>query len=129
MTGLVYVVACLLLCGSAVLLNVISRAQQELRCLVASLAQLRDEALTDDEKERRAKQAAVEALTGTGQLFLRLTGAAGATLFPVWLADASGVVPAGAVGRFALRLDVIVATGVIVILVVVAARLRNRAKP
>ena len=129
MTGLVYAVGCLLLCCSAVLLNVVPRARQELRRLAASLAQLRGKALTDGEKERRARHAAVEAFTGTGQLFLRLAVAVGATLLPVWLADASGLVSAGAVGRFALRLDVIIATTVIMILVAVAVRLRDRAEP
>lgn len=127
MIAVVYVAACLLCCGSVVLLHIVPRARQELRRLVVSLAELHAAALTDDEKELRAQRAAFEAIGGAARLFLRIAGAAGATLLPVWLADVQGVVTAGEVARFALRPDVLIATTVIASGVAVALRLGSRA--
>ena len=84
--------------------------------------------LTDEVREQRVRQAAVRALTGTGQLFLRIAVMVCATLAPVWIADAAGLVPAGAVAGFALRLNVAVATTVCAIVLVAAIRRRGRTR-
>ena len=125
MTALVYAAACLLLCASLALLKVIPRARQVFRRLLVSLAELHSEALTDVEKEVRARRAAIAMLLGTGRLLLRLAGAAAATLLPVWLADAGGLVPADATARFALRLDVLIATTAVAAVLLVVLRQRN----
>jgi hypothetical protein len=114
MTLLVYAAACLLLCAAAAMLRVVPRARREMHQFAGAFDDLRAPGLTDDEKERRARRAAIAALAGTGQLLLRLAGVTAAALAPVLLADAAGIVPAGEVGRFAVRLDVLVATTLVV---------------
>lgn len=114
MTLLVYAAACFLLCVAAAMLRVVPRAGREMRRFAGAFGDLRAPGLTDDEKERRARRAALAALGGTGRLLLRLAGVAAAALAPVLVADAAGVVPAGEVGRFALRLDVLVATTLVI---------------
>lgn len=122
MTALVYGAACFLLCAGIALLRVVPRAREEFRHLLTSLAELRAADLTDEEKEVRARRAAVATLLGTGQLLLRLAGASAATLVPVWLADAGGLVPADATARFAVRPDVLIATTLVVGAILLAAR-------
>ena len=114
MTLLVYAAACALLCAAAAMLHVLAHARDEARQLSTAFGDLMAPGLSDEEKERRARRAAIRAITGTGQLLLRLAGVAGAAAAPVLAADAAGLVPADAVARFALRLDVLVATTLVV---------------
>ncbi len=126
MTVLIYAAACLAFCASFVLLHIVSHARQEIGRLWVAVSELGAPGLTDDMREQRVRQAALRALSGTGQLFLRIAGLVCATLAPVWLADAAGLVPAGAVAGFALRLDVAIATTVCAILLVAAYRHLSR---
>jgi len=94
----------------------------------AAVSELGAPGLTDELREERVRRAALRALAGTGQLFLRIAGMVCATLAPVWLADAAGLAPAGAVAGFALRLDVAIATTVCAILLVAAGRRLGRTR-
>jgi len=128
MTVLIYAAACLAFCASFALLHIVSNARREFGRLWVAVSELGAPGLTDDVREQRVRQAALRALTGTGQLFLRIAGMVCATLAPVWLADAAGFVPADAVAGFALRLDVAMATTVCAILLVAASRRRGRTR-
>ena len=128
MTVLIYAAACLAFCASFVLLQIVSNARQEIGRLWAAVSELGAPGLTDELREERVRRAALRALAGTGQLFLRIAGMVCATLAPVWLADAAGLAPAGAVAGFALRLDVAIATTVCAILLVAAGRRLGRTR-
>ncbi len=128
MTVLIYAAACLAFCASFVLLHIVSNARQEIGRLWAAVSELGAPGLTDELREERVRRAALRALAGTGQLFLRIAGMVCATLAPVWLADAAGLAPAGAVAGFALRLDVAIATTVCAILLVAAGRRLGRTR-
>lgn len=128
MTVLIYAAACLAFCASFALLHIVLHARQEFGRLWLAVSELGAPGLTDDMREQRVRQAALRALTGTGQLFLRIAVMVCATLAPVWIADAAGLVPADAVAGFALRLDVAVATTVCAILLVAASRRRGRTR-
>jgi hypothetical protein len=128
MTVIIYAAACLAFCASFALLHIVPHARQEIGRLWMAVSELGAPGLTDDMREERVRQAALRALTGTGQLFLRIAGMVCATLAPVWLADAAGLVPADAVAGFALRLDVAIATTVCAILLVAAYRHRSRTR-
>jgi len=119
---LVYIAACLGFCAGFVLLGVLPVARRELGALWADIAALGALGMSDDEKERHARRAALRAMRGSGRLVLRLAGVAAATLVPVWLADLAGLADAGAVTVFALRLDVLIATTVVIVALVVAIR-------
>ena len=128
MTVLVYAAACLAFCAGFALLHIVLHARQEIGRLWLAMSELVAPGLTDDIREQRVRQAALRALSGTGQLFLRIAGLVCATLAPVWLADAAGLVPAGAVAGFALRPDVAIATTVCAMLLVAANRRRSRTR-
>ena len=128
MTALIYAAACLAFCASFALLHIVLHARQEFGRLWLAVSELGAPGLTDEVREQRVRQAAVRALTGTGQLFLRIAGMVAATLAPVWLGDAAGLVTAGAVAGFALRFDVAIATTLCAILLVAAIRRRGRTR-
>ena len=128
MTVLIYAAACLAFCASFALLHIVFHARQEFGRLWVAVSELGAPGLTDDMREERVRQAALRALGGIGQLFLRIAGMVCATLAPVWLADAAGLVPAGAVAGFALRIDVAIATTVGAILLVATYRHLGRTR-
>lgn len=122
MTTLVYALACLALCASAAWLRLISRARTEMGGLWTAVAELGQPGLSDEAREQRARQAAVAALAGTAGLFARIGAVCVITLAPVLLADAVRLASAPAVAAFALRPDVLVATSVVAVMLLVFVR-------
>lgn len=122
MTTLVYALACLALCAGAAWLRLIPRARQEMGSLWTAVAELKQPGLSDEVRERRARQAAVAALAGTAELFARIGAVCVITLAPVLLADAVRLVSASSVAAFALRPAVLVATSVVAIMLLVVVR-------
>lgn len=110
MTLAVYMIACLLLGEALLRLRAIQHARRELRRLASGIAALRAPDISDEEKERRARAAALDSCSGAARLFARLAAVAAAAFLPVLLADLAGLVPAAELGRFAVRGDVMLGT-------------------
>ena len=118
----VYAASCLCFCAAFASLGVMSAARRALGALWADLEALRDKDIGDDEKERHARQAAFRTVAGGARLVLRLAGVAVASALPVLLAQGAGVASAGDVAAFALRIDVMAGSTIVLALLLLACR-------
>jgi len=127
MIALVYSAACLGFCLAFRALGILARSRAEMARLWSEMSALRDPGLTDDDKERLARRAAVRAMSGSGALVLRLAALGLAAFAPVWLADIAGLAAAQEVTDFALRLDVLIGTTAVVGVLAAVLHWRRRA--
>lgn len=121
----VYVASCLCFCAAFASLGVTSAARRALGAVWADLEVLRAKDISDDEKERHARQAAFRTVAGGVRLVQRLAGVAVASALPVLLAQCAGVASAGDVAAFALRVDVMAGSTIVLALLLLAYRRLN----
>lgn len=103
------------------LLGIVPKAREAIATSRQTAAVMGDKSLDDDAKEAAVQKAAGSLLKGFFGLVLRIIGILVAAYVPIFLADLAGLVPEAETLGFMLRLDVILATTVIVIAIIWAA--------
>lgn len=115
MTILVTALAALAFLAAFQLLGVVPCARSAIATSRQTAAVMSDSNLDDDAKETAVQKAAISLMKGFFGLVLRLLGVLVAAYVPIFLFDAVGLLPESAALAFMLRIDVIVATSVLVI--------------
>ena len=110
MTTAVYCAACALFCLGLSVTGVIPRVLRLVRTLGAAMGELRNPALDDREKERRARAAGIAAFADLGGVVARLAIVCAMAAAPVLAGDLAGLTPAGDVVAFSLDPLVLAAT-------------------
>lgn len=107
--------------------GLVPKAREVIATSGRAAAAMADSSLDDDAKEAAVRRASLALFGGFGAILVRAALTLLAAWVPIQLADRAGLIPADAVMGFMMRLDVILATTVIVIaLVWIYARLRPR---
>ena len=88
---------------------------------------MRNAAMDDLEKEKTVQRCAVEMVKQSVALFVKLAVIMLVTVLPVWLASLLGWADIKTVGRFALRVDVLLITTAVIFILAVAYRQINKA--
>ncbi|QIE43980.1 hypothetical protein [Meridianimarinicoccus aquatilis] len=96
-------------------LGIVAKAREAIETSRQTARVMGDTTLDDDAKEAAVQNAAKTLMIGFGGLVLRIVGILGAAYVPIFLADALGIVPQDTTLGFMLRIDVILASTVIVI--------------
>ena len=81
-----------------------------------------DNSLDDDAKEKAAKAAAVSIFRASFLLLFKIVITLGVTVLPIWLANVTGLASFPETSEFALRLDVLLITTIIVSAIVLLGR-------
>ena len=81
----------------------------------ATVAAMRDASLDDAARERAVQRSAVKLIRDFASIVLRGGLSLVASLVPIWLLDAAGLVPAGAVFEFLSRPDVLAASTILMV--------------
>lgn len=100
------------------LLGIVPKAREAIATSRQTAAVMGDKSLDDDAKEAAVQKAAGSLMKGFFGLVLRIIGILAAAYVPIFLADLAGLVPEAETLGFMLRLDVILATTVIVIAII-----------
>ena len=96
------------------LARVVPAAMGAIAVFQKSISALRDDSLTDDDRERIMRQGSVTLLVAFASIAVRSTAALAAALVPILLADWSGLAPRSDVFSFLARVDVIVVATVLI---------------
>ena len=81
----------------------------------ATVAAMRDASLDDAARERAVQRSAVKLIRDFASIVLRGGLSLVASLVPIWLLDAAGLVPARAVFEFLSRPDVLAASTILMV--------------
>ena len=81
-----------------------------------ALGVMRDAGLEDVAREKAVQRASLRLLGTFVSILARGAVAIGASLLPIWLADATGLAPGGEVIEFLSRWDVIVIASIVIVL-------------
>jgi len=81
----------------------------------ATVAVMRDASLDDAARARAVQRSSVKLLRDVASIFLRGGLSLVASLAPIWLLDATGLVPARAVFEFLSRVDVMAASTILMV--------------
>lgn len=126
MTAIVYIASCAMFMVAALVTGVIALARDQI-ARIADVAQaLGDKGLSDEEKERIARQGGLLALTSFLKLIAVILIVVVATAIPAVIAEWLNWTSAQAVWDYALRGDVLVITMLVVAAVIALDRYRRR---
>lgn len=126
MTIVVTILSVLAFLAAFQLLGIVPKARAAIATSRQTAQVMGDASLDDDAKEAATQRAAKELLLGFGGLVVRIIGLLAATYVPIWGADVTGLLPQEDAIAFLVRLDVLVATTLIVIAGVwLVARMRR----
>ena len=127
MTILVTALSVLAFIAAFEFLGLLPKAQEAIAVSRRAAAVMADATLDEAAKEKAAQGAAIELMKGFLGLVLRIAGILGAAYVPIFLADATGLLPEAETLAFMLRLDVIAVTSVLMVVVIwLASRFGRR---
>lgn len=110
MTAAVYIASCAAFIIAAMVTGMIALARRQMAQIAETTRALADKDLSDEDKERIARQGAMLALTAFLKLMVAILIVVVATMAPAVIAERLGWTTADAVWNFALRIDVLVLT-------------------
>lgn len=110
MTAAVYIASCAAFIIAAMVTGMIALARRQMAQIAETTRALADKDLSDEDKERIARQGAMLALTAFLKLMVAILIVVVATMAPAVIAERLGWTTADAVWNFALRIDVLFLT-------------------
>ena len=126
MTGIIYIASCAMFFIAALATGVIALARDQISRIAEVTRALGDKGLSDEEKERIARQGGMMALTGFLKLMVVILILVVATAAPALIAEWLDLTTAEAIWSFALRGDVLVITMLVAAAVIAFNRNRRR---
>ena len=127
MTILVTALSVLAFIAAFEFLGLMPKAQEAIAVSRRAAGVMADASLDEAAKEKAAQAAAIELMKGFFGLVLRIAGILAAAYVPIFLADVTGLLPESEALAFMLRLDVILVTSVLVVVVLwLAARVSRK---
>ena len=122
MVMLIYCLAVLFFCLAFYFTKVIKTCNQIIDISRQSVATITDKNLDDAAKEKATQAAAINMLKNGFSLLAKLMITLGLTVLPLWLADVAGLATSSETSKFAMRLDVLLITTIIVTAIVFIGR-------
>ena len=117
-----YCLAVILFCAAFYFTKLLTTCTQIIDISHQAIATIADKSRDDDVKEKAAKVAAVSIFRKSFSLSVKIVITLVATVFPLWLADITGMANFSETSEFALRLDVLLVTTIIVSIIVFFGR-------
>ena len=122
----VYIVTVLLLCVGIYFARLGRTLQQVAEAAKTAFSTMTDRSLDDHVKEKTVQRCAIDMVKQAVTLFIKLVVILLVAVIPVWLASTLNLVTSEAFGRFVMRLDVLLITTVVMLVLVVGYKQINK---
>ena len=122
MVFITYCLAVVLFCVAFYFTKLLPTCSRIIVMAQQAVTTITDNSLDDDAKEKAAKAAAVRIFRNSFLLLFKIVITLGVAVSPIWLADVTGLASFPETSEFALRLDVLLITTIIVSGIVLLGR-------
>ena len=122
----VYVVAVLLFCAGFYFAHFVRTFQRVALAAKTAFSTMRDDSMDDLAKEKTVQRCAIDMVKQAVTLFIKLAVIVLVTAFPVWLANTLNLITFEAFNHFVLRVDVILITTAVMLVLIVAYKQINK---
>ena len=126
MVTAVYIVAVLLLCGGVYFAHLARTLQQVGDAAKVAFSTMTDSSLDDHVKEKTIQRCAIVMVKQAVSLFIKLLVILLATAIPVWFSSTLNLVTIEAFGDFVMRVDVLLITTAVMLVLVVGYKQINK---
>ena len=122
----VYVLAVLLFCAGFYFAHFANTLRQVALAAKTAISTMRDDSIDDLAKEKTVQRCAIDMVKQAVTLFIKLAVIVLVTAFPVWLANTLNLITFEAFNHFVLRVDVILITTAVMLVLIVAYKQINK---